>query len=508
MDKITFIALLPEIFISSMASLLLLVSAFAKSSASSNANIASHKNYHNNTEKNLLVYYLALFTLIGVIICISYSGKYVNSYINFNFDFMLLEGAFVVDSFTNVLKILLCVLALIVFIYSRDYLSQRNELSGEYLVLSLFSVLGAMVLLSSGNFLTIYLGLELLALPLYALLALHKTEPKCAEAAMKYFIMGALGSGLLLYGISLLYGITGNFEFSATYAEVITEQPSSKMAAYFAMVFILAGVGFKLGIVPFQMWVPDVYEGAITSLTLFIGTVTKVGAFALAYRILSEVLLKLTIDWQPLLLMMAILSIGLGSIAGIAQTNLKRLLAYSTIAHFGFIALGLSVAPNTGFVTAAFYLFVYTLMPLGAFGVMLLLSYKGFEAEHIQDLRGLAISCPWLAVLMALFMLAMAGIPPTVGFYAKFLILRDLISADHLNYAVVALVCSVMAAFYYLRVIKVMFFNKPREITVNYQAILWRWPGNVLLYANGAVMLLLGVFPGPVLYLFERSFSF
>lgn len=479
MDKHELLLILPEIIIASMAGIILLVDAFWPK------------------PKGLLPYYLSIVTLMGTIIALAY---------NYNMNRVeIFSGSFIVDGFSAILKVTLCILAIITFIYSRDYLKEKDLINGEYFTLSLFSILGGMVLVSSGNFLTLYLGLELLALPIYALLAFYKANSKCAEASMKYFIMGALGSGLLLYGISLLYGVTGTLEFGAVTFNMLADNSSIMMALYFAMAFIIAGVGFKLGVVPFQMWVPDVYEGAITSLALFIGTVTKIGAFALAYRVFADVILRLSMEWQSLLLLMGIASIALGSIVGIAQTNIKRMLAYSTIAHFGFVILGFSVAAETGFVTVTFYTVAYVIMLLGAFGVILAISYKGFEGELIKDFRGLAFNSPWLALVMALFMLSMAGIPPTVGFYAKFLVLKDLFTAGHTWIAVAALVFSVMAAFYYLRIIKVMFFLKPKDLTVNYQEILKAWPGSILLRANGAIILLLGVFPGPVIYMYEQA---
>jgi len=479
MNKHELFLILPEIVIGSMALVILLASAFLTKS------------------KGMSTYYLSVLTLFATIGAILYIYNANNV--------TIFSGTFVIDGVANMLKLTLCGLALVVFIYARDYLQDKDLANGEYFTLSLFSILGGMVLSSSANFLTLYLGLELLALPIYALLAFYKANSKCAEAAMKYFIMGAIGSGLLLYGISLLYGVTGTLEFGSITSNLVIGAATPKLALYFAMAFIIAGVSFKLGIVPFQMWVPDVYEGAITNLAAFIGTVTKVGAFALAYRVFADVLLRLNFEWQSLLLLLGIASVALGSIVGIVQNNLKRMLAYSTIAHFGFVILGFSVVAQAGFLTVTFYTLAYVIMLLGAFGVILALSYKGAEIELIKDFRGLAFNSPWLATLMAVFMLSMAGIPPTVGFYAKFLVIKDLLTAGHTEIAVAALLCSVMAAFYYLRVIKVMFFLKPQEITVNYGEILSNWPGNMLLSANGGMILGLGMFPGPFIYLCEQA---
>jgi NADH-quinone oxidoreductase subunit N len=359
-----------------------------------------------------------------------------------------------------------------------------------------------MVMISANHFLVLYLGLELMSLCLYAMIALNRDSAISTEAAMKYFVLGALASGLLLYGMSMLYGTTGQLNIVKV-AEAIQKGEAKQMIAIFGLVFIVVGVAFKLGVVPFHMWIPDVYQGAPNAMTLFIGTAPKLAAFAVAMRLLVNGLLDLAVDWQQMLTLLAVLSLALGNLAAIAQSNIKRMLAYSTIAHMGFMVLGLLAgvvggnrysAPDA-YSAAMYYSMVYVLMSLGAFGIVLLLSRNGFEAEDLADYRGLNQRAPWYAFMMLLVMFSLAGIPPTVGFYAKLAVIDALIKADQVWLAVYAVLMSLIGAFYYLRVVKLMYFDDavdqaPIESGLDMQ---------LLLSANGLAMLALGVVPGPLM---------
>ena len=409
---------------------------------------------------------------------------------------------FVSDLMASMLKLLTYVSVAASFVYSRRYLEERGLLRGEYFVLALFATLGMMVMISANHFLVLYLGLELMSLCLYAMIALNRDSAISTEAAMKYFVLGALASGLLLYGMSMLYGTTGQLNIVKV-AEAIQKGEAKQMIAIFGLIFIVVGVAFKLGVVPFHMWIPDVYQGAPNAMTLFIGTAPKLAAFAIAMRLLVNGLLDLAVDWQQMLTLLAVLSLALGNLAAIAQANIKRMLAYSTIAHMGFMVLGLLAgvvggnrlsAPDA-YSAAMYYSMVYVLMSLGAFGIVLLLSRNGFEAEDLADYRGLNQRAPWYAFMMLLVMFSLAGIPPTVGFYAKLAVIDALIKADQVWLAVYAVLMSLIGAFYYLRVVKLMYFDDavdqaPIESGLDMQ---------LLLSANGLAMLALGVVPGPLM---------
>jgi len=422
------------------------------------------------------------------------------------------HGMFVSDPMASLLKLFSYLAVGVTLIYSRRYATDRGMLGGgmlggEFYVLALFSLVGQMVMISGNNFLVIYLGLELMSLSLYALVALRRDHAVSTEAAMKYFILGALASGFLLYGMSMLYGATGSLELNEI-AKATASGTIKPLILVFGVVFIVAGLAFKLGAVPFHMWVPDVYQGAPTGVTLLLGGAPKLAAFAICIRLLVEGLLQLAIDWQQMIMVLAVLSMVIGNITAIAQTNLKRMLAYSTIAQTGFMLLGLmsgvvgtdaqhAMSQNAvpAYSAAMFYSITYVLTTLGTFGLIMLLSRAGFEAENIDDLKGLNQRSPWFALVMGLFMFSLAGIPPLMGFYAKFEVLSAVINAHQVWLAVVAVLLSLIGAFYYLRVVKVMYFDEPAD-----QAkIEATGEMRLVLSLNGLLALALGIFPGSLM---------
>jgi len=414
-------------------------------------------------------------------------------------------GSFILDQLAVVLKIATCGVTILVFVYSRDYLADHGIYKGEYYVLGLFATLGMMVMISAHSFLLVYLGLELLSLSLYAMIAFNRNSLSASEAAMKYFVLGAMASGLLLYGISIFYGITGTLDLNQLSAAVNSQLSQHPIALGFALTFIVVGLCFKLGAVPFHMWLPDVYQGSPTSVTLFIGTAPKIAGFAMAIRLLVDGLGDLQVDWSQMLTALAIASMALGNIIAIAQTNFKRMLAYSTISHVGFILLGLLSATANGYASAMFYTITYTITASVAFGVLLVLNRKGCEAENISDLSGLNDVNPWYAALLAIAMFSMAGVPPTVGFYAKLSVLQAVVQVDLLWLAIVAVLFSVIGLFYYLRVIKVMYFDKPAaEQTITIKEAL---DVKVLLSANSLSLIVLGVFPSSLMAYCILAFS-
>ncbi len=406
-------------------------------------------------------------------------------------------GSFILDQLAVTLKIAVCVVVILVFIYSRDYLVDHEIYKGEYYVLGLCATLGMMIMISAHSLLLIYLGLELLSLSLYAMIAFNRNSKSASESAMKYFVLGAMASGILLYGISIFYGITGTLNINQL-AEVVSlkiEQYPVPMA--FALTFIVVGLAFKLGAVPFHMWLPDVYQGAPTSVTLLIGTAPKIAGFAMAIRLLVDGLGDLQVDWSQMLMALSVLSLAIGNVIAIAQTNFKRMLAYSTISHVGFILLGILSGTANGYASAMFYTITYAITSSVAFGVLLLLNRKGSEAENIADLTGLNDSHPWHAAMLAIAMFSMAGVPPTVGFYAKLSVLQSVVQIELVWLAVFAVLFSVIGLFYYLRVIKVMYFDKPipdQIITIK-QAL----DVKILLSANGLALLGLGIFPSALM---------
>ena len=408
------------------------------------------------------------------------------------------SGMFVDDVMSDVLKMLLYLAVMVILVYSRAYLAARGMFRGEFFVLALFSTLGMMVMISANHLLTLYLGLELMTLALYAMVALQRDSATATEAAMKYFVLGALASGMLLYGMSMLYGATGTLEITRL-AEVIYDGSGKEPVLIFALVFVVAGIGFKLGAVPFHMWVPDVYHGAPTAVTVFIGSAPKLAAFAFIMRLLVQGLgaEPLLVEWQQMLIVMAVLSLAIGNITAIAQTNLKRMLAYSTISHMGFLLLGVLAGDLNGYSSGMFYIIVYMVMNLGAFGMIMVLSRSGFEAENLDDFRGLNQRSPWFAFVMLLLMFSMAGVPPTVGFYAKLSVLQAVVNAGYVWLAVVAVMFALVGAFYYLRVVKLMYFDAPVDTTPIRPFADVRW----VMSLNGLAMLIFGILPGPLMAL-------
>lgn len=400
-------------------------------------------------------------------------------------------GMFVLDGMAVLLKSAIVLAVALVIIYSRAYLVARKLFSGEFILLILFATLGMMVMVSANHFVSLYLGLELLALSSYAMVALNRDSVTSSEAAMKYFILGALASGLLLYGLSMIYGATGSLDV-AKVAKIIEYSKANDPLVAFGLVFVVAGLAFKLGVVPFHMWIPDVYHGAPTAMTLFIGSAPKIAAFGFVMRILGDSLAGATADWQGMLVILAVASLALGNIVAIAQTNFKRMLAYSTISHMGFLLLGILAGTKNGYSSGMFYVLTYVLMTLAAFGMIMLLSRDGFEADNLDDYKGLNQRSPWLAFLMLIIMFSMAGIPPFLGFWAKLSVLEGALNAGYTWLVVFAVLMSVIGAFYYLRLVKLMYFDAPLD-----QSPIVAGAGfKGLLSANAFGLLVLGLFPG------------
>lgn len=473
---LTLLDLLPasaEIFLVLMACIILIVDLFVKSPT------------------RTVTFALSLLALVG---CTLLTFGTSTGEIAYTFSNM-----FVSDLMGSLLKLMLYVTVFIVLIYSRSYLLARPQMArGEYYVLALFATVGMMVMISANHFLTIYLGLELLSLSLYAMVAMNRDSVVATEAAMKYFVLGALASGLLLYGMSMIYGATGSLEITKV-AEALYTNSANKTILVFGLVFLVAGLAFKLGVVPFHMWIPDVYHGAPTAVTLFIGSAPKLAAFAIAIRMLVNGLVVLAQDWQQMLMIMAILSMAIGNLAAIAQTNIKRMLAYSAISHMGFMLLGLITGIVGGdaryalnaYSSSMFYVISYVMMSLGTFGVVLLLSRAGFEAENLEDFKGLNKRSPWFAGVMMVLMFSMAGIPFFVGFFAKFAVLQAVVATGNIWLAVLAVLFSLIGAFYYLRVVKVMYFEVPTDTS----PIIAPTSLRVLLSANGLAVAFFGLFP-------------
>jgi NADH-quinone oxidoreductase subunit N len=409
----------------------------------------------------------------------------------------------VADPMGHLLALIATLSVMLTIAYAQPYIASRDMLKGEFFTLSMFVLLGISVMVAANNFLVIYLGLELMSLSLYALVALRRDHPMATEAAMKYFVLGALASGFLLYGLSMMYGATGSLDLGDVFDAIQTGRINREVLT-FGLVFVVSGLAFKLGVVPFHMWIPDVYHGAPTAITLMIAGAPKLAAFGMTIRLLHEGLNGLAHDWQQMLIVLAVCSLVIGNLVAIAQSNLKRLLAYSTISQMGFMLLGLTptvIGANTlsaanGYSSAMFYLITYVLTTLGTLGMIMLLARQGFESEEITDLAGLGKRSPWLAGVMAVFMFSLAGIPPTVGFYAKLAVLQALITTNVTGYivlSVVAVMLSLVGAFYYLRIVKVMYFDEPVQGPV----VIGGGPGTqALLAANGAAVLLLGLLPG------------
>jgi NADH-quinone oxidoreductase subunit N len=412
-----------------------------------------------------------------------------------------LGGLFELDRMAQVLKVVTLLTVAAVFVYSTDYLQRRAILKGEYFVLGLFATLGGMVLISAANLITLYLGLELMSLCLYAMVAFDRDSGIAAESAIKYFVLGSMASGTLLYGMSIIYGVTGSLELIGIANAVRSAGIGANVGLLFGIAFLVVGVGFKFGAVPFHMWIPDVYEGSPTCVTVFIGTASKLAAFALAMRLLPEALGASQTDWSQMLIVLAVLSMAIGNFVAIAQTNLKRMLAYSTISHIGFVLLGILSGTAQGYQAAMFYMISYVIVAAGAFGMILLLARQGFEADKLTDFKGLNARSPWFAGMMAILMFSLAGIPPFIGFWAKLGVIQAVLNVHLTWLAVVAVLFSVVGAYYYLRIVKLMYFDEPTETSIIGGSMLMR----TVLSANALLAFALGVIPGTLLQICQRA---
>jgi NADH-quinone oxidoreductase subunit N len=411
-----------------------------------------------------------------------------------------LGGLYELDPMAQVLKVVTLVIVAAVFVYSTDYLRRRAIFKGEYFVLGLFATLGALVLISAANLITLYLGLELLSLCLYAMVAFDRDSGIAAESAIKYFVLGSMASGTLLYGMSIIYGMTGSLELAAI-ADAVHNGLGDNVGLIFGIAFLIVGVGFKLGAVPFHMWIPDVYEGSPTCVTVFIGTASKLAAFAMAMRLLPEALGSAQADWGQMLVVLSVLSMAIGNIVAIAQSNLKRMLAYSTISHVGYVILGILSGTAQGYQAAMFYMISYVIVASGAFGMILLLARQGFEADKLADFKGLNARSPWFAGMMAILMFSLAGLPPFIGFWAKLGVVQAVLGVDMIWLAVVAVLFSVIGAYYYLRIVKLMYFDEPTDASVLGGSMLMR----TVLSCNALVVFGLGIIPGILLQICQRA---
>jgi len=421
-------------------------------------------------------------------------------------DVRAFSGMYVHDGIAAILKVFILGVVATVFVYARAYLRDRGIHIGEFYLLVLFATLGMMLLVSAGNLVMVYLGLELLTLSSYALVGLNRDSGLSSEAAMKYFVLGAMASGILLYGMSMIYGAAGTLDLSKIHALASLAAGSEhQLLLAFGLVFLIAGIAFKFGAAPFHMWLPDVYQGSPTAVTAFIGSAPKIAAFGMAYRLLEGGLGGLAPHWREMLAVLAVLSLGIGNIAAIAQSNLKRLLAYSTISHVGFLLLGFSNGSPSGYAAAMFYAIAYSIMSVAAFGTILLLARAGFEAEEIDDFKGLNQRNPWYAFVMMLVMASLAGVPPLFGFFSKLLVLKAAIDGGMLWLALVAIAFAIIGMYYYLRVIKVMYFDPPADNTalVLPSDTPLRW----VLSLNGVALLALGLFWGPLIAWCYRAFG-
>lgn len=471
------LAICPELVLLAMACLIALVDLFV------------------TDEKRTVTYVLTLMTLATV-------GGIHLGYFNSGATLYAMQRMVVSDPLGHLLGFFAALAMLVTMVYAQTYAASRDLLKGEFFTLSLLALLGISIMLSANNFLVIYLGLELMSLSLYALVALRRDHAPATEAAMKYFVLGALASGFLLYGLSMLYGATHSLNLQGVYQALLAEDLNRQVLAL-GLVFIVSGLAFKFGVVPFHMWVPDVYQGSPTGVTLLVAGAPKLAAFAIAIRLLVEGMVPLATDWQQMLMVLSVASMVLGNLAAIAQTNFKRMLAYSAIAQLGFMLLGLTptvvynntISAANGYSSSLFYVVTYVLTTLGTFGLILFMSRPGFEADQLSDLAGLHKRSPFFAAIMAIFMFSLAGIPPTVGFYAKLAVVQSLVSTNdplYIGLAVAAVLLSLIGAFYYLRVVKLMYFDEPTQTAALPQSGEARW----LLSANGAAVLMLGILPG------------
>ncbi len=481
MNTSNLIPLYAEVFLLIAASAILLIDMFLDQS------------------KRAITYMLTLAALVGAAV-FSFADYSAGSTV------YAFSNMFINDPMGNLLKLFTYLTMGMTLVYARQYSTDRGmlggNLGGEFYVLALFSMLGQMVMISANNFLTIYLGLELMSLSLYALVALRRDDARATEAAMKYFILGALASGFLLYGMSMLYGATGSLDISEV-AKKIGSGTVDKSILTFGLVFVVAGLAFKLGAVPFHMWVPDVYQGAPTGVTLLLGGAPKLATFAICVRLLVEGMLPMAFDWQQMLMILAVLSLAIGNLTAIAQSNLKRMLAYSTIAQMGFVLLGLMAGvvghspanAAAAYSAAMYYAITYVLTTVGSFGLIMVLARQGFEAEEIDDFKGLSKRSPVYALLMSVLMFSLAGVPPMMGFAAKFAVLQSVLATGAVWLTVFAVMFSLVGAFYYIRIVKVMWFDEAADNT----PLAVNSDKGIVLALNGLAVVVLGMIPGPLL---------
>ena len=456
--------ILPELFVLSMAMIVLMTDLFIKPSS------------------RWIIFALSQLTLLG--------GAYLTSQ-HFNHETQFaFSNMFVRDGLADLLKMVSYIGTSLIFFYSRSYMKDRDLYRGEYFSLVLFALLGMMIMISSHNMLLVYMGLELLSLCLYSLTALDRDNQKATESAIKYFVLGALASGLLLYGMSMIYGATSSLDLSVI-AAALLNHPMDHAILVLGLVFMVAGLAFKLGAVPFQMWVPDVYEGSPSSIAMLISSVPKLAAFAITVRLLGDGLQSMMLDWKQMMLIMAILSIGIGNITAIAQTNIKRMYAYSTISHIGFILFGLMSGTLNGYASSLFYVISYMFMTLASFAVLIMMSRKNFDCQTLEDFKGLNKRNSWYAFLMLITMLSMAGIPPTIGFYAKFMVLQAAFDAGFAGFVVYAVLMALVGMFYYMRIVKLMYFDEPKLKNNIETPIDMKW----ILSANALALLVIGLVP-------------
>ncbi len=456
--------ILPEVFVLSMAMIVLMTDLFIKPSS------------------RWIIFALSQLTLLG--------GAYLTSQ-HFNHETQFaFSNMFVRDGLADLLKMMSYIGTSLIFFYSRSYMKDRDLYRGEYFSLVLFALLGMMIMISSHNMLLVYMGLELLSLCLYSLTALDRDNQKATESAIKYFVLGALASGLLLYGMSMIYGATSSLDLSVI-ATALLNHPMDHAILVLGLVFVVAGLAFKLGAVPFQMWVPDVYEGSPSSIAMLISSVPKLAAFAITVRLLGDGLQSMMADWKQMMFIMAILSIGIGNITAIAQTNIKRMYAYSTISHIGFILFGLMSGSLNGYASSLFYVISYMFMTLASFAVLIMMSRKNFDCQTLEDFKGLNKRNSWYAFLMLITMLSMAGIPPTIGFYAKFMVLQAAFDAGFAGFVVYAVLMALVGMFYYIRIVKLMYFDEPKLKNNIETPIDMKW----ILSANALALLVIGLVP-------------
>lgn len=470
-----FYGILPEIILLVAAAAALLVTVFSKNS-------------------NTYVYYCAQASLIIAAIVFVFAPKLGV--------FSIFQGGLQLDPLAHVLKASIYLSSFIVFLYSRAYVQQRDMPCGEYYVLALLSITGMSFLVEAHNLLVVYLSLELFSLPLYAMVAMRRSNTSCIEAALKYFVMGAAASGFILYGMSMYFGATGSLDVSVIAQHIAQLPVSFNLLLVLGLVFMIGGAYFKIGGVPFHLWVPDVYQGAPASVTLFLSAAPKIAAFGLIARLILATSQSISVDWQPIFIFIAVASMLVGNLVAIVQTNIKRMLAYSSVAHIGYMVLGLLTATVSGYQAALFYMLSYALMSLGGFGFIVLLSRSGFEAEHIDDLAGLNQRNPWLAFMVLLVMFSLAGIPPLIGFMAKLAVLEALIAAHFVWLAVLALLFAVVGSFYYIRIVKVMYFDKIE----NTAPVSFAATTRLTITINSLATLALGIFPSAILYFCHLTF--